>query len=173
MRHFLANIITYTIAGMLFVGAAGFAWMRSAQLALTTESAVLAQFEPVPFAEFRWHELGQQSYDRNCRNCHLADGQGWDQYPPLTPAAALFAIPGGRDYLIDVHLYGLTSDRHGAPMPPMAHLRDVELAAVLNYVLTTFGVVDDAELYVPRDVAERRNQGLSPRDVNRRRPPVE
>lgn len=171
MRHFLANIITYTIAGLLFVGAAGFAWMRSAQLALTTEATVLAQFEPMPVAEFRWYELGEQSYARNCSNCHRSDGQGWDQYPPLPPAAALFAVPGGRDYLIDLHLYGLTSDRWGAPMPPMRHIRDVELAAVLNYVLTTFGVVDEAELYVPADIAARRGQPLSPRDVNRRRPP--
>lgn len=173
MRHFLANIITYTIAGLLFVGAAGFAWMRSAQLALTTEATVLAQFEPMPVAEFRWYELGEQSYARNCSNCHRSDGQGWDQYPPLPPAAVIFARPGGRDYLIDVHLYGLTSNRHGAPMPPMAHIRDVELAAVLNYVLTTFGVVDDAELYVPHDIAERRGHAISPAEVNRRRPPVD
>lgn len=173
MRHLLANIITYAIAGFLVVGAAAFAWMRSAQLALTTEAAVLAQYEPVAVAEFHWYELGEQSYARNCMNCHRRDGQGWDQYPPLPPAAALFAVPGGRDYLIDLNLYGLTSHRWGAPMPPMSHIRDVELAAVLNYVLTTFGVVDQALLYVPADIMARRGQRLSPRDVNERRPPGE
>jgi mono/diheme cytochrome c family protein len=170
MRHFLANIVTYAIAAALFAGAAAFAWMRTAQLALTNERTVIARFEPAPAGEFRWAELGEISYQRNCSNCHGSDGTGWDQYPPLQPAAALFAMPGGREYLMDVHLYGLTSDRWGAPMPPMGHILDVELAAVMNWILATFGDVDESRLYVPRDVAGRRAVPLSPREVNRRRP---
>jgi mono/diheme cytochrome c family protein len=170
MRHFLANIMTYAIAALLVSGAAAFAWMRTAQLALVTERDVIARYEPAPAGEFRWHTLGEISYERNCANCHGTSGEGWDEYPPLEPAAALFAMPGGRDYLIDLHLYGLTSDRWGAPMPRMGHMHDVELAAVMNYILTTFGTVPDDDLYVPQDVGQRRGQDISPRDVNRRRP---
>jgi hypothetical protein len=70
MRHFLANIMTYAIAAALILGAAAFAWMRNAQLALVTETDVIARFAPAPAGEFRWHELGGISYQRNCANCH-------------------------------------------------------------------------------------------------------
>jgi mono/diheme cytochrome c family protein len=171
MRHFLANIVTYTIAALLFIGAAAFAWMRSAQLELTTESAVLARYEPPPSLDFDWRELGQRGYARNCANCHRADGSGWDQYPPVTGSAALARQEGGREYLIDLHLYGLTSPRWGAPMPRMAHVNDVELAAIINYVVRELGGGAGAPLLQgPGDVAERRGRAVSPSDVNARRP---
>jgi mono/diheme cytochrome c family protein len=174
MRHFLANILTYAIAALLFVGAAAFAWMRSSQLMLTTEPAVLAQYEPAE-PGFRWQELGRDSYQRNCVNCHRSDGSGWDQYPPLAPIASEAGTDAGRDYLIDLHLYGLTSPRWGAPMPSMAHIHDVELAAVINYIITAFGPqVDEAgaTLLTPADIAARRGRDLSPRDVDATRPPL-
>jgi mono/diheme cytochrome c family protein len=170
MRHFLANIITYTIAVLLFVGAAAFAWMRSSQLELTTEAVALARYEPPDTPGFHWQELGRRGYERNCANCHRSDGSGWDQYPPVTTAGALAREPGGVDYLIDLHLYGLTSHRWGAPMPSMAHIRDVELAAVINYIVTELGGGDRAVLESPAEVAARRERGVSPRSVNERRP---
>lgn len=172
MRHFLANIITYTIAVLLFVGAAAFAWMRSAQLMLTTEERVLAQHEPAASATFEWHALGSDSYIRNCSNCHRPDGSGWDQYPPVAAAGTLLAQPGGSEFLVDLHLYGLTSDRWGAPMPPMSHLHDVELAAIINYIATEFGSATEQVLLVPADIAARRDQRLRPADVDRARPPA-
>jgi hypothetical protein len=82
--------------------------------------------------------------------------------------------PGGREYLIDVHLYGLTSDRWRAPMPPMGHIQDIELAAVINHVLTNFGnpeyLSSDVQFYLPDEISARRELGLSPWDVNERRP---
>ncbi|HSJ09040.1 MAG TPA: cytochrome c [Longimicrobiales bacterium] len=171
MRHLLANVVTYTLAVSLFIGAALFARMRQSQYTLTYQGTVLAQYEPAPAHEFDWQELGSASYVRNCRNCHGADGRGWDQYPPLEPAAEFSADPAGRNYLIDVHLYGLASRRWGAPMPPMGHMHDVEIAAVMNYMLTAFGgVTDEARLFVPSDVAARRAERLRPAEVNETRP---
>lgn len=172
MRHFLANVATYGIALLLVVGAALFAWARSAQLAVTNEAATLAAFAPTGDSTFHWRELGAESYARNCRTCHLRDGSGWDQYPPLDHTAALAATPAGRAYVIDVHLYGLASDRWRAPMPPMGHLHDVELAAVLNHVVTALGAspVADDGLYRPEDIAARRGQRLTPAEVDARRP---
>lgn len=173
MRHFLANVVTYTIGGLLVVGAGLFAWVRSSQLAITDESAVLARYQPTPAHEFRWRELGSSSYVRNCMNCHGRDGEGWDQYPGLSHTTELFSAPGGRDYVVDLHLYGLTSPRWRAPMPPMGHIHDTEMAAVINHVLTSFGNearIDGAPLYTPADIAARRGQRLSPREVDRRRP---
>lgn len=174
MRHLLANLATYLIAALLVTGAALFAWVRSAQLVLSEERTVLAGFHPAAADEFRWERLGSDSYVRNCANCHGRAGEGWDQYPGLGHTARLFAEPGGREYLLDLHLYGLTSRRWRAPMPPMGHMQDVELAAVINHVLTSFGneryLPRGAGLYLPSDVAARRGRGLSPRAANARRP---
>jgi mono/diheme cytochrome c family protein len=174
MRHVFANIATYTLAILLIVGAAVFAWVRSQQLLLSDESTELARYDPAPGATFRWESLGGAVYRRNCLNCHGGDGGGWDQYPGVGHTAALFAAPGGREYVIDLHLFGLTSERWRVPMPPMGHIPDVAMAAVLNHVLTSYGnellTREDARLYTPSDIAERRPAQLLPSEVNRRRP---
>ncbi len=175
MRHFLANIAIYLIALFLLGAAALFGWVRSAQLVVSSEETVLAQFVPAPGYSFEWSKLGTSTYRRNCQNCHGADGHGWDQYPGLKHTVQLFLAPDGRDLLVDVLLYGLTSSRWGAPMPPMGHLHDVELAAVLNHVLTAFGrgLPDQrVALYTPQDIRKRRGLGLSPREVEVRREKV-
>jgi mono/diheme cytochrome c family protein len=173
MRHFLANVATYTIAVLLLAGAGTFAWVRSAKLVITTEDAVLAAYVPDEGAPFEWESLGARSYVRNCLNCHGAQGGGWDQYPGLENTGRMAGEPGGLVYLVDLHIYGADSPRWRAPMPPMGHLHDVEMAAVINYVLTRFGGVDAAAggtLLTPMDVATRRGQRLSPRAVEERRP---
>lgn len=176
MRQLVAHIATIAIAVLLLTGAALFAWARASQVTLTTEAAVLDAHLPARSPEegatFRWQALGADAYTRNCRTCHLADGSGWDQYPSLQRTAALAAAPGGRDYLVDLHLYGLASDRWRAPMPPMGHLHDVELAAVLNHVQTALsdGPADDAALFRPEDIAARRGRDLRPGDVDAGRP---
>jgi mono/diheme cytochrome c family protein len=148
--------------------------MRSSQLVLTDERTMLAHHAPAAAREFEWRALGRRTYDGDCAACHGDDGEGWDQYPPLAGTAALLLAPGGRDYLVDVHLYGLASPRWGAPMPPMGHLPDVALAAVLNHVLVELAdaarAAPEARLYLPADVAARRGAGLSPHAVNARRP---
>ncbi|MDO3377219.1 c-type cytochrome [Geoalkalibacter halelectricus] len=173
MRHLLTHIAIFTIALFLIAAAALFGWSRSAQLVITDEATVLAGFEPMPEEEFNWTQLGAKAYLRNCANCHGREGEGWDQYPALGHTAPLFESPGGRDYIIDVHLYGLTGDRWGVPMPPMGHIHDIEMAAVINHVLTNFGnealLDEDAELYAPEDIGPRRGQDLSPAQVNERR----
>jgi mono/diheme cytochrome c family protein len=173
MRHFLAYIVTYVIAALLIGGAALFGWVRSAQLTFATEQTVVAQFEPARPDTFQWETLGARSYERNCANCHGRDGAGWDQYPGVRHTSRLFGAEGGRAFLVDLHLYGLASDRWRAPMPPMGHIQDVELAAVLNHVLTHFGgdaLPPGAVLYQPGDIAARRGERLSPWEVNERRP---
>ena len=174
MRHLLANVALYAIATFLVVGAALFAWMRTSQLVLTDERTMLAHHAPADAREFEWRELGRRTYYGNCAACHGDDGEGWDEYPPLAGTAALLLAPGGREYLVDVHLHGLASPRWGAPMPPMGHLPDVALAAVMNHVLVG---IDDApraapgaRLYLPADVAARRGPRRSPHEVNARRP---
>jgi hypothetical protein len=56
----------------------------------------------------------------------------------------------------------------------MGHLQDVELAAVLNHLLTNFGneeqLPEGIDLYFPADVEVRRGLALDPWKVNDRRP---
>jgi mono/diheme cytochrome c family protein len=170
MRHWLGSVVTWAIATLLITGAAAFAWVRAAQIAITDERTAIARFEPAPAHEFDWRELGRSSYVRNCSNCHRLNGQGWDQYPPLAAVAAQTLVAGGREHLLDLHIHGLDSDRR-IPMPPMGHIPPAELAAVINHVLTSFGneQVEGVQLYSPDEVRARLGQRLSPRDVYERR----
>jgi mono/diheme cytochrome c family protein len=174
MRHFLANIALYVIAAFLVSGAALFALMRSTQFVLTDEETMLAHYRPAAGESFEWRELGERTYVANCAGCHGRDGTGRDQYPPLATAAALLPMHGGREYLIDLHLYGLASARRRAPMPPMGHIPDVALAAAMNHVLVEFGQLQlfaPAELLItPAEIAARRGAGIRPQDVEQRRP---
>lgn len=171
MRHFIANIAIYVIGSFLVVGAALFAWMRSEQLVITDEATMLAHHAPAEAHAFDWQALGEPAYVSNCMSCHGRQGEGRDEYPPIAHIGALHAAPGGRDYLIDVHLYGLASERSGVPMPPMGHMPDVAIAAVINHLLARFGMeLDEADLYLPEQVAARRGARLSPYAVNERRP---
>ena len=72
----------------------------------------------------------------NCQGCHRADGAGTPgSVPPLAHSVARFlAVPGGRDYLVQV------------PGVAQAPLDDAMLAAVVNWMLTRF----DAQ-HVPKD----------------------
>jgi hypothetical protein len=170
MRHLMANIATYVIAALLFIGAAMFGRMRSSQLLLTRESAVLAAHQPST-PGFDWLDIGRSAYVRNCENCHGSAGRGWDQYPPLSPVRAIFEREGGREYLIDTHLYGVDSHRWRVPMPAMGHMHDVEIAAVINYILVAFGRIDPATpLLLPQEIATRRGRGLSAGAVDGLRP---
>lgn len=171
MRHHVGSIATYMIGGLLLSGSALYAYVRSKQVVISDERTVLARLEPAPAHDFEWEALGQRAYVSNCQNCHGREGEGWDQYPGLGRSAELAAAPGGREYFLALHLYGLTSPRWRAPMPPMGHIQDVELAAVMNHVLTHFGNrASAAQLYLPADVAAARGQRLSPWDVERLRP---
>ena len=166
MRHVLTNLAVYLIAALIVGGAVFWAWMRSAQVVLTNERTVAARFAPAAEHGFEWETLGRESYARNCANCHGDAGEGWDQYPGLAHTGGIGRLPGGRSYFIDVNLYGLDTTRWRAPMPPMGHLPDVELAAVLNYMVTAFGGLDRAAapLFLPAEIAERRDaQPLSRR----------
>lgn len=178
MRHLIANFAVYVLLALLVGGSAVFAWIRSSQFVLTREQTQMQRYGDAEAREFDWQRLGPQGYIRNCLNCHDRDGSGWDQYPGLAHTGALFRAPGGREYLIDVHLYGLSSGRWRAPMPPMGHMTDIELAAVMNYMLTEFAtdpVIDPSApgLYTPEEVQSRRNQRLRPGGVNQSRPAVD
>ena len=119
--------------------------------------------------------LGEQVYASNCVACHQATGQGLPGvFPPLSGHAAnLYAADGGRDYLLNVLLYGVMGSiqvngaTYGGVMPGWAQLSDEQIAAVLNYVLASWdnaGRVEELP-YAAADVAEKRETALTPDQV--------
>ena len=91
-------------------------------------------------------EEGAKVFAR-CVPCHRGNGTGMvGMYPPLVKHAPE-VVKGSRTYLITVLLYGLQGkiDIEGQKigydgiMPNQYSLKDEEVAAVLNYVLTSWG----------------------------------
>jgi len=90
---------------------------------------------------------GASVYSR-CFGCHKSTGTGISGvFPPLASHAAEIAKdPGGGDYIIQVLLFGLKGEiqvegkTYKGMMPALGNqLKDDEIAAVLNYVLASWG----------------------------------
>ncbi|MFU8802602.1 MAG: c-type cytochrome [Bradymonadaceae bacterium] len=100
---------------------------------------------------------GQEIYAQYCQVCHGQDGKGSPgRNPPLTEEKWLEG-----DIPILITLGGMQGPveidgvRYDAMMPPLGHrLSNVEIAAVLTYVRTSFG--NDLGEVAPEDVARVR-----------------
>jgi len=133
--------------------------------------------EPSP--EF---EVGESLYEANCMACHGADGLGrTGHFPPLAGhVPEMLGREGGRDYLIDVLLYGVAgeTDIQGVAydgfMPGFERLSDEEIAAMLEFLSHAWNNSRDLPAnYQPWDaheVGERREPARSPREVGRSQP---
>lgn len=90
---------------------------------------------------------GKALYTTNCAGCHQATGQGVaGAFPPLAGhVPELLAASGGRAYVAHVVLYGLQGQinvkgkTYNGAMPAFGQLSDAQLAAILNYVSTSWG----------------------------------
>ena len=89
---------------------------------------------------------GAKVFER-CVPCHRGNGKGMvGMYPPLVNHAPE-VLSASRSYLISVLLYGVQGKieiergkvEYNGIMPSHYTLKDEEVAAVLNYVLTSWG----------------------------------
>ena len=86
-------------------------------------------------------DRGKEVYDQNCLACHQIDGSG---VPMLTPSLVNAEyVQGDKTRLINVVIKGLkgveiNGEMYDNPMPPLAHLSDEDIAAVLTYVRANF-----------------------------------
>ncbi len=120
-------------------------------------------------------DLGTQVYAANCAACHQLDGAGLPGvFPRLAGHAAdLYQADGGRDYLIEVMLYGLQGQiavggtNYNGLMPAWAHLGDEQIAAVINHSIAGFddGAPDGFDAIRAEEVAARRGEGLTAAQV--------
>jgi mono/diheme cytochrome c family protein len=82
-----------------------------------------------------------------CQGCHQANGAGIPGvFPPLAGhVPEILAAKGGREYLIQVMLYGLQGQitikgaKYQGAMPAYAQLKDEEIAGLLNHISTQWG----------------------------------
>lgn len=120
---------------------------------------------------------GEAVYAANCQACHQANGEGLTgAFPPLTEhTATLYNNEGGRDYLANLLVYGLQGQitaldsSYNGVMPAWAQLSDDDLAATLNYTLTSWGndgLTTDFSDYTAEDIAAVRGQELSAQDIH-------
>lgn len=129
-----------------------------------------------------WYVEGEAVYRDQCAACHAPDGQGSGRnFPPLADhVVELLEVEGGREYLIDVTLYGIggeirvLGETYRGQMPGFGRLSDDQVADMLNYLAHAWGhdeaVGEDFERYRPDEVGERRDRGLAPRQVRDYRP---
>ena len=133
---------------------------------------------------FEWEELGASTYTANCVSCHQDTGLGIvGAFPPLAGHIPdLYNADGGREYIINVVLYGLQGEinvegtAYNGAMNPWAQLSDEEIAATLNHELTSWDnetLLENFSPLLPEEVAALRNQGLAPADVLSLRPTYE
>ena len=108
---------------------------------------------------------GDQLYQTNCAACHQADGTGLaGAFPPLAGSDFI----DNRRAVIDATLAGLSGPltvnglEYNAVMPAMSHLADAELAAILTYVLSSWGN-DGAAVSLAEIAAARSDLGVADR----------
>ncbi len=156
-------------AAAVMIAAAGALFFGSA-------SRVRAQAAISP-GEFNWQALGEQTYNTNCSGCHQRSGRGIPGgFPPLAGhAPQVLAQKGGHAYIVRLVLFGLTGaievegTSYNGSMPSWSSLKDDQVAAVINHVLTEWG--NDAQLpkdfkpVIPSEVAAARADNLTPEQV--------
>jgi mono/diheme cytochrome c family protein len=116
---------------------------------------------------------GAKVFSTNCTACHRDKGQGVKgSFPPLSGNSDLFL-----DRLFPVHvlLHGMkgkikvNDGKFNGVMPSFAHLKDGQIAAVINYVRSNWGNdaarPSDLKDLAAEDVAKLRDEKMSSGDV--------
>ena len=136
------------------------------------QSRAFAQ-APAAVGEFRWQALGARTYDTYCGGCHQRSGGGIaGGFPPLAGHAPLLYAQKGSAYMVRLVLFGLSGaiEVEGTPyngmMPSWASsLRDDEVAAVIDYVLTSWSndqhLPKEFKPIVPSEIATARAENLT------------
>jgi len=155
--------------------AAALALSMNAPFGLWCVSRLLAQ-TAAPAGDPQWQALGARTYDTNCSGCHQRSGRGIaGGFPPLAGHAPQVLAQKGRAYMARLVLFGLTGaiEVEGTPyngvMPSWSSLKDDEIAAAIDYVLTAWD--NDKQLpkefkpIVPAEVAAARAENLTSEQV--------
>lgn len=121
-------------------------------------------------------QSGSSLYSQNCQSCHQANGQGLPgAFPPLAGhVQEILAKKDGRTYLVNVLLYGLQGEirvkgqKYNAQMPAWgSQLKDDQIAAILNYISTSFGnrLPAGQKPFTPQEIKAQRSKPLTSQQV--------
>src|SRR5258708_30770388 len=154
---------------------AGVVWLAAASFGLEGTTRALAQ-TAAPAGDFQWQALGARTYDTYCSGCHQRSGRGIaGGFPPLAGHAPEVLAQKGNAYLARVVLFGLTGPievegtKYNGVMPSWSSLKDDEIAAVIDHVLTTWDndklLPKDFKPIVPSDIAAARAENLTSAQV--------
>lgn len=159
----------YLMAALVLVLVVVVSIARTGGFAITVGAEAEAPVAAAP-EEYPWFELGMDVWDARCYSCHDV----------LTYIPELFKADDGREYLLELMLFGVRGEvviegvtqnlRHR----PYDSLDDEELSAVLNIMLVAWdnaeALPDDPAFYTPEEVAEARTPERSNEEVLERRP---
>lgn len=113
---------------------------------------------------------GSDVFQHNCATCHGAKGQGQPGYfPPLAGNADLLK---DRAFPVLVVLNGLSGPievngkSYDGAMPAFDHLSDADIAAVVNFIRTSWGNQARAEPVTTEWVSKQRKRSMAPADVH-------
>jgi mono/diheme cytochrome c family protein len=129
-----------------------------------------------PAGEFKWQPLGARTYDTNCSGCHQRSGLGIaGGFPPLAGHAPQLLQQKGAAFVVRLVLFGMTGAievdgaQYNGTMPSWSALRDDEIAAAIDQVLTAWGndalLPKDFKPILPSDVTAARADDLTPEQV--------
>ncbi|MER3450805.1 MAG: cytochrome C biogenesis protein CcsB [Thermus sp.] len=121
-------------------------------------------------------QSGSGLFSQYCQVCHQAGGQGLaGSFPPLAGhVQEILAKKDGRTYLVNVLLYGLQGEivvkgkKYNGAMPAWgSQLKDAEIAAILNYISTSFGnkLPPGQKPFTDQEVKAQRSKPLTPQQV--------
>ncbi|MHB2021423.1 MAG: c-type cytochrome [Candidatus Xenobia bacterium] len=117
---------------------------------------------------------GQATYMQTCVACHGDTGQGVAAlFPPLAGRVAHIAtMPGGRNYLMHVALFGLKGpieaqgQKFAGTMPPWGKiLDDRSLASILTWVTHAWGSTARVPAFTPEEVHSARQAAMTATQV--------
>ncbi len=113
--------------------------LRGPTLWLASSLALLSTFNVTASA----NQAGQDAYAKNCQACHQPTGTGLPgAFPPLANNPN---VNGNSSYVVETILQGksgpleVNGQKYNAMMPPMQHLSDSDIAAITNYVMSSWG----------------------------------
>ncbi len=147
------------------------------EAAIETEEVAEEAVVAAASTDSEWQDLGETTYGI-CASCHQATGEGLASfYPALANHLPnVEAKEGGRKYIINVVLYGLSGQietlgetYNGIMAPWNTMLGDEEIAAVLNHELHSWGNADmlraDFTPITPEEVSAERAEPKTAEEV--------
>lgn len=122
-------------------------------------------------------DSGAKLFEQHCAVCHEKSGEGIPGFAPKLAGALgeRIAQPDGKSFFAHLLLSGMigpivsSGEKYNEVMPPFASLTDAQIAALLDHVLGTLNKVPAERTVTAQDIAQARQQPLSPSEVRRLR----